>query len=56
MGAIFPIGDSKALANGIINALEHPEELQQANTDFQCICLIQSRRAMNSYSKKSRQR
>lgn len=34
MGAIFPIGDSKALANGIINALEHPEELQQANTDF----------------------
>ncbi len=34
MGAIFPIGDSKALAQGIINALEHPEELHQANTDF----------------------
>lgn len=34
MGAIFPIGDSKALAQGIINALEHPEELRQANTDF----------------------
>lgn len=34
MGAIFPIGDSKALGQGIINALEHPEELRQANTDF----------------------
>lgn len=34
MGAIFPIGDAQALAKGILKALEHPEELQQAHTDF----------------------
>jgi glycosyltransferase involved in cell wall biosynthesis len=34
MGAIFPIGDSAALAGGILNSLDHPEELHQANTDF----------------------
>lgn len=34
MGAIFPIGDSHTLARGIINALDHPEELKQANMDF----------------------
>jgi glycosyltransferase involved in cell wall biosynthesis len=34
MGANFPIGDSAALAGGILSALDHPEELLQANTDF----------------------
>jgi glycosyltransferase involved in cell wall biosynthesis len=34
MGAIFPIGDSAALAGGILNSLDHPEELHQAKTDF----------------------
>lgn len=34
MGAIFPIGDSDALAKSILHALDHPEELQQANMDF----------------------
>jgi len=34
MGAIFPIGDSKELANRILDALNQPEYIQQANTDF----------------------
>lgn len=34
MGEIFPIGDSKMLANKILKALAHPEDLLQANTDF----------------------
>jgi hypothetical protein len=34
MGANFPIGESAALAGGILSALDHPEELLQANTDF----------------------
>ena len=34
MGAIFPIGDSAALANSIIHAIQHPEEMEQANMDF----------------------
>ncbi len=34
MGAIFPIGDAAELARQILEALDHPEYLQQANKDF----------------------
>jgi len=34
MGAIFPIGDAGELARQIMEALDHPEYLQQANKDF----------------------
>jgi len=34
MGAIFPIGDAAELARQILEALDHPEYLQQANMDF----------------------
>lgn len=34
MGAIFPIGDAGELARQILEMLDHPEYLQQANKDF----------------------
>lgn len=34
MGSIFPIGDSSELARQIIDALRHPEDVENANTDF----------------------
>lgn len=34
MGAIFPIGDAGELAQRILEALDHPDYLQQANLDF----------------------
>ena len=34
MGAIFPIGDAGELAQRILEALDHPDYLQQANMDF----------------------
>lgn len=34
MGAIFPVGDAGELARRIIHALQHPGELEAANTDF----------------------
>jgi len=34
MGSIFPIGDADALARGILHALQNPQLIQEANTDF----------------------
>jgi hypothetical protein len=34
MGAIFKIGDAGELARLILDALDHPEQLQKTNTDF----------------------
>lgn len=34
MGAIFKIGNAGELARLILDALDHPEQLQKANTDF----------------------